>query len=322
MIRCIATLLVVFFLSAVASAQVVYPPIGPGSVVPLGPGVTGAVTPAGYQGPGDITSGAIAFYSVGRAYNAAYAAAQSPLADIVDTATGLATCTIKVGTNGFANLTATVCPTSAPTVNIVTFCTVMHVGCSITKLYDQTGNGNDVVQSGTNGPTLAFNAQNGLPCAAGNGNGINIKTVGNVVQAAPFTRMAVVERTGNVTTRQDIIDSVSPTRLAFTNSANSVTINNGATVSLSATDSAFHALIAVASGTAPLFAVDSSVTISTSSNGTTSLSGPLSVMNSVAAGQPLTNGFMCEAGIWPADLNSSYQVMLANMRSAIYGWNF
>ncbi len=38
--------------------------------------------------------------------------------------------------------------------------------------------------------------------------------------------------------------------------------------------------------------------------------------------QGLLAGFLCEMGIWPANLNSSYQAMLANMRSATNGWNF
>jgi hypothetical protein len=279
-------------------------------------------TGAGYQGPGDITSGAIAFYSAGRAYNAAYAAAQSPVADLVDTATGLATCTLNVGTNGFANLTAVVCPTGAPTVSVTTFCTVTHVGCSVTKLYDQTGTGNHVVQATlANMPALTFSAQNGLPCAAG-GATVRLQTAGNVVQAAPFTRTAVVERTGSFTTRQDITANAAASHLNFSAAANSVSAAAGTTVGLTAADSAFHALLAVASATAPLFAVDSSADTSTSSQGSTSTSGALTVMNNNAGTFPFIAGLFCEGSLYPSDLNSSYQVMLANMRSATNGWNF
>lgn len=267
---------------------------------------------AGFQGPGDITSGAIAFYSCGRAYNAAYAAALSAACDVVDTATGLVTGTFNFLSTGFVN------PSQLSGVGAA-----CHTACSVTKMYDQTGNGNHVVQATlTNMPALTLSAQNGLPCAAGTATTPNLQTAGSVAQAAPYTKIAVAERTGNVTTRQDIIDSTAPNRLTFTNSANSVTINNGTTVVLTAADNAFHALLGIASGTAPLFAVDSSANTSTSSNGTTALSGPVSVMGSVVVGNPIASGFVCEAGIWPADLNSSYQAMLANMRSAVNGWNF
>jgi len=280
-----------------------------------------AVTPSGYQGPGDIASGALAFHNTGRAYNAAYATAQNPLADIVDTTTGLATCTFNVGTNGYVNLTAVVCPTSAPLVNVVTFCTVTHVGCSITKLYDQTGNGNHLVQATlANMPALALSAQNGLPCAAGTATG-SLETASTIAQSAPFTLTAIAERTGNFTTNQFITANGNTNSLFFANAANTVRTNSGTAVSLTAADNAFHALLAVASATAPLFAVDSSGNISTSSNGTTSLSSNEFAMNrSTALG--LTSGFFCEGGIWPSDQNANYVALLANMRSATVGWNF
>jgi hypothetical protein len=281
--------------------------------------------PAGYVGPGDITSGAIAFYSAGRAYNAAYATGQNPLADLVDTATGVSTCTLNVGTNGFANLTATVCVGN--TVSVTTFCTVTHpAGCSITKLYDQTGAGNHVVQATlANMPGLTFNAQNGLPCAAGTGTAaIRLVTAGNITQAAPFTETEVVERTGSFTTLQRIrTNGANTNALSFSASTNTISSALGGTpVTLTAADSAFHALLSVVSATAPLFAVDSSANTSTSASGTTGLSSNEYIMGRNTSTQGLLSGFLCEAGIWPADLNSSFQAMLANMRSATNGWNF
>ncbi len=136
-----------------------------------GAGRVGGVV--GYQGPGDITSGAIAFYSAGRAYNVAYAIAHSPLADVVDTSTGLTTCTFHALSTGFANpaeCNATACATA----------------CSVTKMYDQTvsgacGGSCDVVQATlANMPGLTLSAQNGLPCAAGTNNAaMMLKTAGN-----------------------------------------------------------------------------------------------------------------------------------------------
>jgi hypothetical protein len=292
----------------------------------IGEGVFNTVkSAAGYQGPGDIASGAIAFYSAGRAYNAAYAAAQSPLADLVDTATGLATCTLNVGTNGFANMAAVVCPTGAPVVSVTTFCTITHVACSITKLYDQTGTGNHVVQATlANMPGLTLSAQNGLPCAAGTGNAATVlKTAGNISQSAPYTLTAVTERTGSNTTVQNIFgNGTNLTFLRFGNSANTVQTSNGATISLTVADGAPHALLNVVNAAAPLFASDSSANTNTASSGGTALSGPEYFMGRSAGTLSMIAGFVCEAGIWPADLNSSYQAMLANMRSATNGWNF
>jgi hypothetical protein len=284
-----------------------------------------AVVPS-YQGLGDITSGAIAFYSAGRAYNAAYATAKSSLADLVDTTTGLLACTLKVGINGYADLTTAYCPTLVPVSNVVTWCTTVG-GCSITKLYDQTGNGNDAVQATlANMPALTFNAQNGLPCAAGTGNAaVRLATAGSISQSAPFSATAVVERTGSFTTLQKITsngNNAAP--FNFTASVNAIAsaLGNSASVSLTAADNSFHALLGVVSATAPLFAIDSSANTSTSTTGTNALASNQYIMGRSTGVQGLLAGFVCEAGIWPADLNSSYQAMLANMRSATNGWNF
>jgi len=267
-------------------------------------------TSAAYVGPGDITSGAIAFYSAGRAYNAAYATGLNAAADVVDTATGLTTCTFHFLSTGFVNKTecnATACATA----------------CSVTKLYDQTGTGNHVVQATlANMPALTFNAQNGLPCAAG-GATVNLQSAGNVSQAIPYTITAVAERTGAFTTGQRITKNgtASAGTITFFTSTNTVRANSGANSNLTVSDSAFHALVAVTSATAPLFAADSNANTSTATIGTNALSSTVDLM-SQGGTSPLTNGFVCEAGIWPADLNSSYQAMLANMRSATNGWNF
>jgi len=322
-----------FFLLALVSllpeticAQAILPGFPPGvftNRAALDPAPAG-----GFQGPGDITSGAIAFYSCGRAYNAAYAAGANPACDLVDTGTGLATCTISFGTNGLANLTAVACPTGAPTVNVVTFCAVTHPsGCSLTKMYDQTGTGNHVVQATlANMPVLTFSAQNGLPCAAGTGNAaMRLATAGSISQSAPFSATAVTERTGSFTTTQKIISNgANASTFNFTASANSISsaLGSSAAVTLTAADSSFHALLGVASATAPLFAVDSSANTSTTTTGTTALAGSQFLMGRSTGVQALLAGFVCEVGIWPADLNSSYQAMLANMRSATNGWNF
>lgn len=278
----------------------------------------------GFQGPGDIASGAIAFYSCGRAYNAAYAVANSALCDIVDTTTGLATCTMSSDDDGFVNLLAVVCPTGAPLVNVMTFCTVTHVGCSVTKMYDQTGTGNHVVQATlANMPGLTFNAQNGLPCVAGGTASQRLASAGNISQSAPFTMMGVAERGSGFTTIQTIQSNANTNFLRFGGSANQVTAGSSTAVNLTATDSAFHALLAVVSATAPLFAVDSSANTSTSTLGSTAMSSTEGIAGRTNGLSPLlASSFLCEAGIWPADLNSSYQAMLANMRSATNGWNF
>ena len=137
------------------------------------PSPKGTVT---YSGPGDVTSGAIAFYSCGRAYNLAYAQALSAACDVVDTATGLVTGTMHFLSTGFVN-----------TTELTGVGQACHVACSITKMYDQTGNGNHVVQATlANMPGLTLNAQNGLPCAAGVSTATNLSTAGTITSGCPL----------------------------------------------------------------------------------------------------------------------------------------
>jgi hypothetical protein len=264
-----------------------------------------------YSGPGDIAGGGIEFVSCGRAYNAAYATGLNAACDVVDTATGLTTCTFHFLSTGFVNTTecnATACA----------------IACSVTKMYDQTGTVNHVAQATlANMPGLTFNAQNGLPCAAGAAVAGLVLTGPTITQALPATFTAVAKRTSAAAASQIIESAANTQTLQFTNSANTAAANIGGTsVTLTVADNAFHAFLAVGSATAPLFAVDSSANTSTSTQGTTGLNGAIAVINRATGSREMTNGFLCEAGIWPADLNSSYQAMLANMRSAANGWNF
>lgn len=86
-----------------------------------------------YFGPGDVLSGATAFGGL-RAYNAAYATGSNPAIDVVDSS-GTNLTTIHILSTGFIDTAA-----------LTTFNTA-HGTPSVTKLYDQTGNGNDATQT-------------------------------------------------------------------------------------------------------------------------------------------------------------------------------
>ena len=277
--------------------------------------VNPAAAPSSYTGPGDINSGALVFYSCGRAYNAAYATALSAACDVVDTATGLTSCTLHFLSTGYVNTTqcnATACA----------------VACSISKFYDQSGNANDATQATlAKMAGLTFSALNGLPCGAGigsagtGGGNLTYTSANTITQAQPYTSTAVAERTGSFTTLQRIIISdTTGGRIFFAGSANTISGNSGASVSLTAADNSPHAMLLVSNSSNPLFAIDSSGNTSTSTNGTNAMSSNEFVMNNGSA--PILSGYFCEGGVWPADLGSSYTTMLANMRSATVGWNF
>jgi hypothetical protein len=96
-------------------------------------GSEGIVTPpASYTGPGDIVSGASAWYSCTRAYDAAQASA------------GVNACTIRRASD---NTTTTLTTQSNGAVQSgASFCS--GTTCCVFEMYDQTGNGWNVSQNG------------------------------------------------------------------------------------------------------------------------------------------------------------------------------
>ena len=107
-----------------------------------------------YVGPGDIVSGATAWYGL-RAYSAAVAATGTQKAINIRRASDNTTKDILIRKSG--NLDT---PTAA------TFCA--STTCYVTKWYDQSGGGHDMTQAtAANQPELILSALNGLPAILG-----------------------------------------------------------------------------------------------------------------------------------------------------------
>jgi hypothetical protein len=98
---------------------------------------------ASYTGPGDIVSGATAFYGL-RAYTAAIAAAGTQKLINLRRASDNETCDILVATNGGLGLT-TACSGADGGKSVATFLTATTG--FVTKAYDQSGNAHDVSQA-------------------------------------------------------------------------------------------------------------------------------------------------------------------------------
>lgn len=280
-----------------AQAQVTLTGAGKGAP---GPAVT-------YQGPGDIVSGASIWYSCGRAYNAAYATGSNGACDVVDTATGLVTCTYHIQTSGFVN------PSECNGVS-----QSCHVACSVTKAYDQSGNSNPATQATlANMPTLTLSALKGLPCPTGNGTSQFLASAAS----PPFT---------NPTTLVDLSSAASSSGFNVPLGGNNYALGYGSTTSvgmfagsLSTTSitAAFHAIIPVitgsGSGTLVIDGTANSVTVGTNSGNVTF--GILAQGNN----SNFLAGTVCEGGGYPIGFNSTqYTAMNTNMHSASNGWNF
>lgn len=275
-----------------------------------------------YTGPGDVVSGASHWYGL-RAYNAAYAVGgTNPVADIVDTATGLAACTIPIGTNGSANLAAVACPTGAPTVSVTTFCTVTHsAGCSVTKLYDQIGTSHATQATLASMPVLALGSVSGIASNRpamifAGGQKLSITLSLGIPQPLSFSSVAVNTNSGTV--GGILADAVANNaEMIFGNSANQTLIYAGGTpIVMSATDVVWHAISGVFNGSSSIMNVDGT-TSSTGSPGSGTLGSPQIGEDSFG---DFLKGNIVEIGIWPSALSGTNMTSLSGNAHSYWGF--
>lgn len=252
-----------------------------------------------YSGPGNIASGAIAWWGL-RAYNVAYATGSDPAADILR-ASDSATTTINILSNG-----------NFDTATAVSFCA--STTCTVTKLYDQTGNGNNTTAVAAP-VALTFNCIGSLPCMNFNGTSHFLASPGGSNIPQPWTISAVAERTGAFTSFGSIYGDTSNEQLMFTTSPNTVSVFGGVLLPGAATDSAFHALQGIANGASSNLYIDG--TANSGSAGTNAF---------VATGATIGNGFntltgnMTEVGIWPSAFSTSTATNLSSNQHTYWGF--
>lgn len=273
-----------------------------------------AAPAAGYTGPGDVLGSALMFWGL-RAYNATYATGLNSLADIVDTATGAASCTIKSDSSGNADLSSLSCV--AGTLSVTTFCTVTHAtGCSVSKLYDQTGNGRHVVQATlATMPTLVFSTIGSLPGIHFSGSQ-NLQSAAGVTQAQPFYVAFVAERTSVVSFANVFSGGNSSVQDGFGSGANVALAYAGSVVNGTASDNSYHVVQIVQSNTGATVAdlrVDGT-SVSTSAQGTGSLSGFNVLLGSTQAPDDWLTGNILEVGVWAGNQSASNTALCHNDR--------
>lgn len=147
-------------------------------------------TQPGYQGPGDIVAGAVAWYGL-RPYNAAYTGPLIRLHRLNDDQQ----CNISAANGGFSStINCEQTASNGQTAN--TFCSATT--CVVVALYDQTSHGNDLIQSITSAkPQLTFNCLGTLPCISFFGVQ-QFKTANSINQSHPFSIMVAANYTGSI----------------------------------------------------------------------------------------------------------------------------
>lgn len=169
--------------------------------------------------------------SCARAYSNAKAAAHASVCDVVDTATGLVTCTFHLLSSGFVN------PTECNS-------TACSSACRLTKLYDQSGNGNDMVES-TLGqmPDMDFSPGIGngpaFSCVGRGAGNCRISTVNTFSPAEPYNFYSVYKSAQSTGGLMGVNNSNTIWAGVNGGAANQATINN--TVFVAATNANWHA---------------------------------------------------------------------------------
>lgn len=233
--------------------------VGPASAqMPLtGAGGT-KVAAASYQGPGDIISGASAYYSCSRVYNLASANTSTNMCDLVDSAAPTTViCTLRGSSTGFVDLSAYCAGGLTPAAK----CAAATGGkCFVYQAYDQTGNGRIMTEATqANQPFLTFNAINGLPVMDCTGIASCLMQTGALVAwVQPMTLAGVFKRTANFTTAGGVIGINSIVQgIGVAAVANTGEIAAGTAVTFAgATDSVWHSLTGLMNGAACAYNLD------------------------------------------------------------------
>ncbi len=260
-----------------------------------------------YSGPGDVVSGAKAWWGL-RCYNTAYAGNVADVYAPSDASHTLITCSAGGALNETLQTLATTCA----------------VSCTIKTLYDQSGanscgGGACTVTQATeaNRVNVKLNVLGSryvMDTTAAAPNGL---TGGSFTQAQPFT-IASAYRNTNAGDGVLIADSGSLVQFRpDLNGANTASIYAGATVSATASDAAFHAVNAVFNAASSSITVDGSTTVvNPSTNG---FSNQVDVF-SIGAGVQQFHGYAAEFGIWAGSFSGA-QLTSMNSNQRAY-WRF
>ena len=285
------------------------PPVGQSHAqVPMTGAGLGAPSSGGggFTGPGDVVSGALAWWSPYACYNSAYV---GNVADIWD-ATGTTTETLITCTAGGV-IHETINPLS----------TTCAVSCFVATLYDQIGthcSGScDLTEAISLRPVLALNVLNSKPCVQFSAISGHILASPTFTSASQPITLSTVAKSINNSTQQGLFFSGTGVVVFGYNdsgtNANTALMFAGASADFSATDATFHAIQAIFNSASSIGVTDGSATTGLNP-GSTAMSGALN-LGGVGGSQPF-DGNVCEFGAWPIAFSSGqYGSMNSNQHS-------
>jgi hypothetical protein len=266
--------------------------------------------PASYVGPGDLVASASMWWGL-RGYSAAYAApGNNPAMDVLR-ASDSTTITINVLANGNLDV-----------ATLTTFLAATTGTCS--KLYDQTGNGNHVVQpTAANQPAVVLNALGALPCLNFSNSSATMSASGNFTPATGVVSLSTVANrtTGTaafVFAGENAGGAAAGNRIIANAAANVWRIvggTSGFVARTSVADGSWHAGNGVITGTSSVLNVDGTEATNTAT-GSTTTAAPL-----VGLTQGTVTAEMTEGGAWDNVAFTGTQRTALNSNQHAY-WGF
>lgn len=262
-----------------------------------------------YVGPGDLVSGASAWYGL-RGYNAAYASPGTNNAINIRRASDNTTKNIVILNTGALDV-----------ATAGTFCT--STTCFIATWYDQSGNGINATQATTgNQPQLIFSCFGSLPCVRFNGSTQTLGTGATPYYpnlSQPYTMTITVERTGAFTSQGDWFASAFPViAIGSASTANNAFMAAQSNVNETQSDSALHHDAAVFNGASSVLYVDD--VSNTTSPGTSGI-GTNNFFNigSYDGSSDYFTGEICEIGVWPSGFTSANATSMCHNQYTYWG---
>lgn len=279
-------------------------PAQSGRMTLLGAGT--ATSAAAYSGPGDIVSGAKAWWGL-RGYNAAFAGNAANVCLPLDV-----TCADVAIVSGSLSLSALG----------VLGCNDSTSICTVKTLYDQTGNGNTITQ-GTIGkrPKLTVSCVSSLPCMTfASASSQTMQTSAAFSDTSQQWSISVVgNRTANFTTAQVFIGDVSSHSAGFSATSGNAQFNAGSTVDATASNTTIHAIQFVANGASSIIYVDGSSTTVNAGAGTFGVDD-LVYLGSLGDSSRYLTGSIMEIGVWPSGFTGGNQSSMNSNQHTYWGF--
>lgn len=300
---------------ALCALLLVAGPACAGSMTLLGAGkASGGAPPPTFVGPGDVVSGAQAFYGL-RGYTAAKATANIKAVGLIR-ASDSHTCDVLLnGTTGGLGVTGN-CSTGGDNGTAwATWCT--STTCKATALYDQVGTIDAVQATGAAQPVLTPSCIGSLPCLTFAG-AQTLNATGSATNQ-PLTISAVAIRTSAFAAQGNILSDDAGLGLVGFDDTPVVFAYFNTYASVAASDSAWHAMQWVINSTSSAFAVDAAQT--TGQNfGIAGLGANYRIGSQ--SGSAFLAGNLTEVAIWPFAFTtggSSQVVGVCHNQYAYYG---